>query len=168
MRSLALCLLAAVCGCDAEDDPFEGGAGVIRCDGTPGAFCPCQSREHAGAEYLFCVGTATWEEARDSCRSLGDFELVRIDDEGEQAFVWSVVAELGGDFWIGLSDAGEEGEWEWSDGSPLGFAAWAPTSPDDGGGDDEDCVEMLHAEEGRWNDRDCATDYLDYVCESRS
>lgn len=168
-RCLALCLLAATGGCgdDGGDVTPEGGA-PIRCDGTPGAFCPCRTETHAGVEYLFCVGTTTWEQARDGCRSLGNFELVRIDSESEQAFVWSVIAELGGDFWIGLSDAAEEGEWVWTDGSPLGYSNWAPTSPDDGGGDDEDCAEILFAEEGRWNDRDCATDYLDYVCESRS
>jgi hypothetical protein len=169
-------MLAALCACDSgEGDPTRDGgmssgdgAPMAMCDGTLDGFCPCHARDNGGTRYLFCPDVVTWQEARDNCRRFG-FELVRIDDEAEQQYVWGAAEALTGDFWIGLHDTGTEGEYEWSDGTPLGsYAHWASMAPNDGDGEvAEDCVEILQPEEGGWNDRDCATDYLDYICEAR-
>ena len=35
----------------------------------------------------------------------------------------------GGGCWIGLSDKGHEGSFQWSDGSPLDFVEWNPGEP---------------------------------------
>jgi hypothetical protein len=163
--------LAALSACDDDNDRSDGsvspdGPLAIRCDGTPDGFCPCSASENGGRRYLFCPDTVTWEEARDNCVSFG-FELAKIETEAEQDFVWGVAEETDGDYWIGLSDAETEGTFVWSDGSALGsFAPWASEQPDSG--DDmveEDCVELIQIEDGGWNDRDCETDYLDYICE---
>lgn len=172
MKTLAfLSVIAALSACDDEDVPVDGsvagdGAPAVMCDGTDDGFCPCSSSESGGRRYLFCPDVVTWEEARDNCRRFG-YELVKIESEAEQERVWGVAEETEGDYWIGLTDADTEGTFVWSDGTALGgFAPWANEQPDSG--DDlveEDCVELIQIEEGRWNDRDCATDYLDYICE---
>lgn len=167
--------IAALCGCDSNNEPADGGdAGdppdgapvVARCDGTPDGTCPCHITDHGSTRYLVCPDTTTWEEARDDCRRFG-FELLRIDDAEEQDFVWTEAAGGEGDYWIGLNDQDTEGTYVWSDGTPLGsFAHWAPAAPNNGDGEvEEDCVEMIEGEDGHWNDRDCESDYLDYICE---
>ncbi len=175
---LLSCTLAALCGCDSgEGDPDptrdgamptgDGGMGeMVRCDGTPDGFCPCHGRTNGSTRYLFCPDTVTWDEAHDNCTRFG-FQMVRIDSEAEQDFVWDAAQEVGGDYWIGLSDQDTEGEYEWSDGTALGsYVNWAAMAPNNGDGEvEEDCVEILVPEDGRWNDRDCSTDYLDYICE---
>lgn len=158
--------LAALSGCKRGGDRGDGSVEMeVRCD-VPGGYCPCTTATFEGNRYLFCPDVVTWEEARDNCRRLG-FELVKIESEAEQEFVWGVAEETDGDYWIGLTDSEAEGTFVWWDGSPLGsFAPWADEQPDSGDGEvDEDCVELIQLEAGRWNDRDCATDYLDYVCE---
>jgi hypothetical protein len=43
--------------------------------------------------------------------------------------------------WIGLSDTAVEGEFAWSDGSPVDFVAWLEEGPAQGPeGDERDCV----------------------------
>jgi len=170
MKALAIVgALAALSACKRNGDRVDGsvdGPAAVRCDGTADGLCPCSTAVQGDRRYLFCPDVVTWEEARDNCRRFG-FELVAIDSEAEQDFVWARAAETDGDYWIGLTDSETEGTYVWSDGSALGsFAPWANEQPDSGDGEvEEDCVELIQSEEGRWNDRDCATDYLDYVCE---
>ena len=68
---------------------------------------------------------------------------------------------------IGLSDIEEESVFVWSDGSPLGFAQWAPNEPNDSG--DEDAGVMLgppSAIYGKWNDFHAGAT-LPFVCERK-
>lgn len=165
---IAAVALAALTACKSNDDGGADGGPRALCDGTPDGFCPCDTVVNEGRTYLFCPATVAWPEARAHCESFG-YDLVRIDDAAEQEFVWSVQGARGGDAWIGLHDRDGEGAWVWSDGTELGgFAHWADEQPDAGEGEvDEDCVEIIAAEAGGWNDRDCAIDYLDYICEAR-
>lgn len=160
----ALALLGAVAAVSACGNDGDGGG--VSCDGSSDAFCPCDIQVNEGRRYLFCQDAVTWEEARELCRSFGS-ELAKIESESEQAFVWGVAGAIDGDYWIGLTDAEEEGVFVWSDGTPLGsFAPWAFEQPDNGDGEiEEDCIELIQIENGLWNDRDCDTDYLDYICE---
>ena len=100
--------LAALSGCKKNGDRGDGSVEMeIRCD-APGGYCPCSTAVHADHRYLFCPDVVTWEEARDKCRSFG-FELVKIESEAEQAFVWARAEETDGDYWIGLTDSETEG-----------------------------------------------------------
>ncbi len=183
-NALALmCSIAAVCACDLNDDPpvqEEPDSGTVDaaglmplCDGVENGSCLCGSAVQGSTQYFFCRDTVTWQEARDLCRSFGGgYELLRIDSAEEQTFVWdSAVASVGRqDFWIGLNDLDAEGLWTWLPSGELGagFSNWAPEQPDSGGPElmiEEDCVEILELVNGQWNDKDCATDYLDFICE---
>ena len=68
---------------------------------------PCESRDAA-------VAQATAEKAH----------LVTINDAAEQAWLTAV---FGPEFyWIGLSDAEKEGQWQWDNGEPLTYENWLP------------------------------------------
>ena len=68
---------------------------------------PCESRDAA-------VAQATAEKAR----------LVTINDAAEQAWLTAV---FGHEFyWIGLSDAEKEGQWQWDNGEPVTYENWLP------------------------------------------
>ena len=68
---------------------------------------PCESREAA-------VAQATQEKAH----------LVTINDAAEQAWLTAV---FGHEFyWIGLSDAEKEGQWQWDNGEPVTYENWLP------------------------------------------
>ena len=41
-------------------------------------------------------------------------------------------------YWIGLSDQEQEGNFRWTDGSPVGTVKWMTHEPDGNGG--EDCI----------------------------
>jgi hypothetical protein len=174
-----LCMLAALCGCDSSngsdrdgggDPPGDAsiggdGAPVAHCDGTADGTCPCVVYEHGGSRYLRCPDTTTWQEAHDDCTRFG-YELVHIDDQAEQDYIWTTVAGEVGDYWIGLNDRGTEGEYVWSDGETSDYVTWGPAEPDNGNGEgEEDCIEIQEVAEGSWNDLDCSIDFLDYICE---
>ena len=70
-------------------------------------------------------------------------------------------------FWIGLSDVHQEGNFVWTDGSNLTFQPWNPNQPDNMGGL-EHCVHRWygHGLSGdTWNDDKCEN-LLHYVCKS--
>ena len=67
------------------------------------------------------------------CRSLKDAKdratdegayLVTINDEAEQKWLSGLFGNRL--YWIGLSDAEEEGEWRWQNGEPLTYTNWVP------------------------------------------
>ena len=65
--------------------------------------------------------------SRDEAQAIAAAEgayLVAINDETEQK--WLEGAFGTHLYWIGLSDAAEEGNWKWSDGSPLTYTNWGP------------------------------------------
>ena len=112
----------------------------------------------------------TRSNAADIC-SADDAHLVDITSAEEQDFVAQLVSNdptmnaktPGSDFsgaWIGLMNI-----FQWSDGAPLVYTAWAH-----GGrfyGTDEpnvNCVRMDSHNEYQWGDRDCET-MFNFVCE---
>lgn len=68
----------------------------------------------------------TWKRAQEKCRDLSG-QLAVISDETTQSFI----AELGDtlELWIGATDGEVEGQWIWSDGTPMKFKAWGPAQP---------------------------------------
>jgi hypothetical protein len=69
-----------------------------------------------------------WHSARDMAKSFGA-ELVSIKDEDENQWL---VDTFGGatQYWIGLTDEGSEGKWQWLDGGEFEFSKWLPGEPD--------------------------------------
>jgi len=82
------------------------------------------------------------------------------------------------ELWIGASDAEDEDEWLWLDGTLFydhdtgmvvegGYENWADMRPNDGG-IGEDCAALnvnLDGFHGLWNDENCESHAISFVCE---
>ncbi len=77
----------------------------------------CKSREDAIAE-----------------AATQDAHLVTINDAAEQKWLEGLFVEKKF-FWLGLSDAEKEGQWQWDNGDPLTYTNWAGSHSTDGEGD---------------------------------
>ncbi|MCY1058729.1 C-type lectin domain-containing protein [Nannocystis sp. SCPEA4] len=177
--------------CDGEDDD---------CDEIIDEFSPandsclgCSLSERDGAPHWFCkVEAIDWVAARAACVAHGwTVELLSIHDEAsytwarKQAEALFDVVDPVATFWIGLRradphwtgcEAGVD-QWQWSDGTPVDFAAWTMGQPDAANCDPmcspqdalddscprENCGHMLYME-GGWNDRACYAKGVGYAC----
>ena len=63
------------------------------------------------------------DEARDRAAAQGA-SLLAINDEAEQKWISGFFGNHL--YWIGLSDAENEGEWVWQNGEPLTYTNWGP------------------------------------------
>jgi hypothetical protein len=122
------------------------GALVIESGALVDTVNPANGRRYVG------FPTTTWAAAAAMAEMLGG-HLVAIDDEAENEFVRVEFGNaLGVDrrVWIGLTDEGSEGDWRWTDGSPVSFTNWNPGEPNNSGGT-EHYAELLGSS-GLWND----------------
>ncbi len=115
----------------------------------------------ANEHEYFLLSPGGWHESETLAIAMGG-HLVTIDDASEQAWVFDTFGAWGGthrSLWIGLSDAAQEGEFVWADGSLTGYSNWLPGQPDNSPvTDGEDYVHMLNTGNeyghpgGFWND----------------
>lgn len=82
--------------------------------------------------------------------------LVSIQDATENQTVINALNAngLGGTIWIGFNDELQEGVFVWYDQKPVVYTNWAPSEPNNAGGN-EDCTQIYP--DGFWNDLDCNT-----------
>lgn len=119
--------------------------------------CPSLEALGAPAGFRGCyfAGEQTWDEARALCQSLGDYDLATFTSQADlDAF--NQGRRLGGNFWVGYSDADDEGTWSWTQTSSFAPvngdpAFWADGEPN--GGTDENCLEVYSS--GLGNDAHC-------------
>jgi len=90
-----------------------------------------------------------FQSATKYCNKRGG-SLVSIHSEQENAFVITNLNKQNA--WIGYNSM-YSGEFQWTDGSDVGYQRWDPNEPN-GGDKQEDCVEV-YGETGGWNDRSC-------------
>jgi hypothetical protein len=173
---------------DCDDSPPEGarshpGAADV-CDGVDNDCVPatpdvclagCRPITRPdGNHYLVCSGASPWSVASLVCSSNG-YQLVRVDDEDENAWVWTEAAAAGLTVPLhlgGKRDRSLEFAWRWEIGGdafwnqgPLidAFQVWAPGEP---AYHSEDCLQMVEdgGEGGVWRPGNCDLS-LPFVCE---
>ena len=111
------------------------------------------------SEYALCMEWLSWEDAHQYCIDRGQ-DLASIHDEITwEILTWGIL-ELMGEWesWIGLNDLEETGNFTWTDGSPLDYAAWFEEAPFEE--PDAHCV--ANTVEGWWN-TSCDSEHV-FIC----
>ena len=108
-----------------------------------------------GSQYQLTSESLSWSEAQAEAKSFGG-NLVVINDAAEQKWLNQTFGNTQ-QFWIGLSDAEQEGNFQWVDGSDRNYQNWAEGEPNDSKFDGaypqgEDYVLMNWNSLGQWND----------------
>ncbi|KAM6935616.1 brevican core protein [Lycodopsis pacificus] len=112
-----------------------------------------------GSCYHHFVKRQSWEAAEQHCRLCGG-HLLSVMTPEEQDYVNDKYREYQ---WIGLNDRTIEGDFRWSDGSPLLYENWYRGQPDSYFLSGEDCAVMVWHDDGHWSDVPCNY-HLSYTC----
>jgi hypothetical protein len=161
--SSAACVAGAEEACDGMDND---------CDASTSDDCPtnCRGIERDGSGYMACgKNSVDFETAEASCEEQG-MRLVKIDDDAEDAFVASLVADLGAYVWIGARSEAGAGIFTWLDGTVMydggpvdgvyqHFAQGQPAMLST-----KDCVQF-EALGSAWSNTRCS-DTQEFICEA--
>eukprot|EP00058_Branchiostoma_floridae_P024333 XP_002609823.1 hypothetical protein BRAFLDRAFT_219540 [Branchiostoma floridae] len=138
--------------------------------GLPLQPCPDSYSEYNNKCYKLSTEQMTFGEAKAVCQRDGGI-LAIINAQDTNHLVVKKIRlpyERTLSYWIGLSDAQEEGTFVWTDGTELtasDYTHWRPGNPDNAVvGDGEDCVEIRQELDYMWNDVDCRKK-RHFVCE---
>ena len=116
----------------------------------------------------------SWEKAKEECDKC-HAGLVKVNSGEENDFIKTLLlpSDKDSNYWIGLSDSGEENVWMWTDGTQLdsgGYKNWGPNQPDNNK-NNEDCVVIRIRKSdpdhyGKWHDQPCFRK-RNYICEKQ-
>ncbi len=141
--------------CNGLDDDCDG---EVDEDGA----CGCDAYVVGDEDVLqICLQDENWFDADQACDDMG-YHLLTSRDANEHDNAYDVAASYGSDFWLGLHDQNVEGQFEWVNGSALGWTNWRYNEPNNGGYDGEDCAEMEPS--GLWDDDSCWS-RQPFICE---
>ncbi|NCR27335.1 MAG: hypothetical protein GPJ25_13450, partial [Microcystis aeruginosa LE13-04] len=76
----------------------------------------------------------TWTDAQAQAQAMGG-NLVTINDAAENQFLVNAFGS-NESFWIGFTDAVQEGDWKWINGEPVTYVNWSVTEPNNVGNED--------------------------------
>ena len=108
--------------------------------------------EWNGHFYKLFSNCSTWDEAKIYCESLGG-HLATITSQEENDFVFNYVLSCGLESaYFGLSDAEDEGVWEWITGEQISFTNWANGEPNNENGNEDYGMFYYQFTTGKWND----------------
>jgi len=110
-----------------------------------------------GHYYLFITGL-DWPPCKAKAESLGA-QLVTIRNSSEKSWLTDTFRISDSDVrcaaWIGLTDDGHEGNWQWLSGEPVTYINWAPGEPNNGSGVENYATMDFgnrYGHLGQWND----------------
>ena len=114
-----------------------------------------------GHKYAVYSTPVTWYTAKVFCEELGG-SLVTITSEEENTFVRSLCGEGA---WMGATDAGAEGEWNWISEEPFSYTAWMRYEPNNVMNNDSGEENYGIITSNGWND-DAGYRLCGFICES--
>lgn len=147
--TVLLLAVAALAGCSDSDSPTSPDPAKSFPEAVAVIQGPVQNP--VNGHHYYRLASSDWTSAETTAAHFLGGHLVSIGDAFENSFVMSNFANAPGSgrVWLGLSDAGTEGEFVFSDGSDLAYTNWEPGEPNNV--DDEDYVAM-YSGNGRWVD----------------
>ena len=122
--------------------------------------------EYDGRKYEVYSNIVDWHTAYNLCKQKGG-HLVTISSSDENSAIINSIKGLSNDrYWIGITDVGSEGEWNWVTGEAGAYSNWNSGEPNNDGGM-EDYGEII-ADSGKWNDMAgyyCIHRNIGFICE---
>ncbi|WP_392886520.1 lectin-like protein [Eubacterium limosum] len=103
---------------------------------------------HNGKEYIRYDVGLPWNEAQQYCESQGG-HLAIIRDEATQQAIAELIQGGRDRYLLGASDAENEGDWKWLDGSSLTYTHWGNDEPNNYDGNED---YLIMDNNGNWND----------------
>ncbi|KAM6952239.1 ladderlectin-like [Lycodopsis pacificus] len=100
----------------------------------------------------------TWAKAEKHCVSLGG-NLASVHNILEYEGIQKIILDSSQEnksSWIGGSDAEEENQWLWTDGTIFGYTNWCAGEPNNGGGI-QYCMQMNYGGAKCWDDVQCSS-----------
>ncbi|XP_041658949.1 macrophage mannose receptor 1-like [Cheilinus undulatus] len=119
--------------------------------------------EWNGNQYNIIMNQLAMEEAQDYCKKMHS-DLITINSEEENVFLWKQIPKLDYSFWIGLTVDLDQ-TYEWMDGSPLAFLRWDDGQPHFQN-NDENCAVMTSFL-GLWHNNPCGSRH-EFICKRNS
>jgi len=96
----------------------------------------------------------TWGASQEYCWSLGG-HLAEFSNREEENAIEAFLID--GDYWIGLTDIGQEGSWKWEESQQVpAYTNWNGNEPN--GNNREKCAMKGTYCDWRWMDLDCLVD----------
>ncbi|XP_037072758.1 lectin BRA-3-like [Pollicipes pollicipes] len=120
-------------------------------------------KENDGFCYWYSPFKTSWTQASPACGVIHpNASLASVHNLLENAWIMETFQQM--DMWLGLNDVAEEGQFVWTDGSPVDFTYWAAEQPDNY--HDQDCAHMPDEVEpatGQWDDELCSEE-RNFLC----
>ncbi len=93
---------------------------------------PSNALLHLNSDFCIITAPISWEDARDFATQQGGIDLASLHSSAEVVEVVRCLHEkdILSPVWIGGRIQENEGQIEWSDGSPVDFETWMPTAED--------------------------------------
>lgn len=111
-----------------------------------------KSFSFAGHSYAYYDEAESWEAAKEFCESM-DGHLVTITSKEENDAVWAFANTVGNQsVFLGLSDANQEGKWEWVTGEYFSYSNWTEGEPNAYTEAENYAEFAFNSETGTWND----------------
>jgi len=130
---------------------FNDETTVVRFDNVsitvPSAPSPVGWITNGDSEYRLVGPDLTWTEAEAEAVALGG-HLVAINSAAEQQWLVDTFT-IDKPHWIGLTDAGDNGVFVWTNGDPVTYTNWMPNEPNPG---DQNAV-MFGNASGDWDNQ---------------
>lgn len=120
--------------------------------------------EYNGHYYaVFNLGMSSWSSMQEYCESLGGY-LATLTTAEEDKFLYNNLRSLGyTDAYIGFTDYGHEGIWEWVTGEVSTYRNWGNGEPNNGSGGQYYANYYFEFTDGRWDDQ--ANTTKAFICE---
>jgi hypothetical protein len=118
--------------------------------------------------YIFVAEELPFDSAQQACMDRFGGNLASINSQEEDDFISTIVDpnDQGNiTAYIGFTDVDVEGNWVWTDGSPVDYTNWRTLTGEPNG--TGDCTQFWPNNNGGyagWNDVECDTVHQGYVC----